>query len=308
MDVTLRDNEKYLLSIIFPLYNSERRLQRTLNNFKSYFLKYHEKVDFCFVDNCSNDQTIELLSRNLRQDDLFRIIVEDTFLEIGPSLLRACEHSRGKFTLLWGDDDIPVPGFLSTLVNLLETENPSVIYYNRFRVGLDDRIGKGNLIEPLTEDSIISYFNTDLFIRLYFPNFTFISSIVFKTTNNSKQPCDVSDIEIFGYDWMRRVFPKTLKPGEKLLFYSVPLAIQNIPTRRGWNRYAPLYRLLGLNRLLLEWRKYGLIENFDARNVYKRSRLLLIKDILVMSKYPKLYLPHIREILGLYLINKHNDK
>jgi glycosyltransferase involved in cell wall biosynthesis len=307
MDVSIKDENKYLLSIIFPLHNSARRLKPTLDSFLIYFREYLGIIDFCFVDNCSNDETLDMLLQYQKKESEFRIISEETYLDIGSSILRASKHAYGEYTLLWGDDDIPLPGFLSILVSLLSAEKPVVLYFNRFRVSLDEDARKGRLIESLDSDRIIHYNNMESFIEDYFPNITFISSIVFRSKNQTLWPEDVNNTEILGYSFMTNIFPPKLERGEQLVFYRDPLCIQNKPKQRSWNKYVPLYRIVGLSRLLAEWQKRGFIKNVSLREIYRGKKLLMFYDFIIIIKHIYFYIDYVREMTSLLFEKSSQD-
>ena len=66
--------DENLVSIITPLYNSSEFLEYTIASVKRQTYTNWEMI---FVDDCSTDNSVEIVKRHLRNDDRFKLYLLD---------------------------------------------------------------------------------------------------------------------------------------------------------------------------------------------------------------------------------------
>jgi len=283
-----------LLSIVFPLHNSCQRIGKVVDCFMPTIISSNKKVEFIFVDNCSTDGTVEFLYEKLSITENFEIVVENDYLEIEASLSRCVTYGSAEYILLWGDDDFPIPGFCELICAYLETYRPSVLHYNRFygnylsknyykSVKLDSEV-----IQP------VKYVELDHFVKSHFPNFTFISSTIFKRKSLVDSTNGFSERYIEGYDFLKNIF----YDNDMILFVPWPICYQSKPESRSWGRQVPLYRYLGLWMLYSFYLKEETLL-YPSRNGIIVELGILIGDIYIIFKNFSFYRPYFEEIYNL---------
>lgn len=125
------------VSIITPAYNSEDFISETI---ESVLDQDYENWEHLIVDDCSEDNTHQLIEDYSKQDP--RIKVLKTKSNAGPALARnvALEQAEGRYVAFLDSDDIWLPQKLSTQLNFMVKNNYSFTFtsYRRFT---GDKIG-----------------------------------------------------------------------------------------------------------------------------------------------------------------------
>ena len=121
-----------LLSIAIPTLNRADILKFTIENFIDQIAINSEKVELVVCSNACNDNTSDVMKEFVLQYDFIRYKECDNRVSLGDSFKRTVDFSKGKYFILWGDDDIPAPFLVSYLVHRIES-NPDIelYYFNR---------------------------------------------------------------------------------------------------------------------------------------------------------------------------------
>jgi len=119
-----------LVSIIVPVYNTERYLNRCLD---SLINQSYSNFELIIVDDGSTDNSLEICKKYQTIDERIKVYHKANG---GLSSARnfALDVIKGEYVTLVDSDDYVTPNFLSTLVNVLEQNNSdiSVCDENRF--------------------------------------------------------------------------------------------------------------------------------------------------------------------------------
>lgn len=109
-----------LISIIIPVYNSERFLHRCLNSVVNQTYKDFEVI---LVDDGSHDESGVICDEYAAKDNRFRIFHNPNG---GPSKARnfGLEHSAGNYLLFIDSDDWLEEDALATYSKALSTDTP----------------------------------------------------------------------------------------------------------------------------------------------------------------------------------------
>lgn len=98
----------YLLSVVIPAYNEEKRIGPTLQNILDYLSKQNYKWELIVSDDGSNDQTVNL-SRGLLKDIPYARVIEAPRNEgKGSAVRRGMLAAKGKY-VLFSDADLSTP-------------------------------------------------------------------------------------------------------------------------------------------------------------------------------------------------------
>lgn len=137
-----------VLSICIPIYNRKDFLVRQFEQCMKCKDLFKEKVHLYISDNCSS-QNLAAVAEEYRQKGL--IFEFDRNEEnIGPdaNFIKCFNNAKGEYTWLLGSDDIPVDGFISDLVGILEKGNLEYLFLNHLN---DD----GNVVEYESSSDVL---------------------------------------------------------------------------------------------------------------------------------------------------------
>jgi len=105
-----------LVSIIMPLYNSSRYLAESIQSVLGQTYKNWELI---IVDDCSTDGSYELVLECAKKDSRIKVFKLDR--NSGPAVSRNCgiRHANGRFMTFLDSDDVWLPEFLKTSLDLM---------------------------------------------------------------------------------------------------------------------------------------------------------------------------------------------
>ena len=116
------------LSIIIPMYNCARVIERCLNSIDRI-----EESEIIVVDDGSTDNGGEVVSRFVSEDSRVRLLTKENG---GVSSARnmGIEHSRGRYLMFIDADDYLVHGGLERILSIAENINADVLKYQLKKV------------------------------------------------------------------------------------------------------------------------------------------------------------------------------
>lgn len=122
------ENNQPLLSLCIPIYNRLEYLKRMLERFLEDKLLFENTIDLLISDNCSTDD-LESCVNDFKSKGL-KITYNRNQKNLGPdgNFLYCFNHVKGKYCWLLGSDDIPVRGFLKSLVAVLQDKDYGLLH------------------------------------------------------------------------------------------------------------------------------------------------------------------------------------
>ena len=121
---------KPLLSILVPTYNRAILLERLIHELEQQLSDQHCSglVEVLIADNASDDTTSQILNYYSNRNRSWTVIRHAT--NIGPeaNMLSLIVASTGSYRWVIGDDDLPWPGLLAHIIELLRSNSPSLVY------------------------------------------------------------------------------------------------------------------------------------------------------------------------------------
>lgn len=99
----------FLISIVTPTYNSSRFIEETIKSVQS---QDYSNWELIIIDDCSEDQTVEIVENFSKEDPRIRLI--KNIHNSGPAITRnrGIEAAKGDFITFLDGDDIWFPNFL----------------------------------------------------------------------------------------------------------------------------------------------------------------------------------------------------
>lgn len=125
-----------MISIIVPVYNTERYLRRCLDGILSQTYKDFEAV---LIDDGSTDSSGAICDSYAARDGRFSVIHKENSgiygaLDSGLSLV------KGDFTVFADSDDYPAPEYLEKLLAIIEKEGADIAVSGHTRIDKDGRV------------------------------------------------------------------------------------------------------------------------------------------------------------------------
>lgn len=284
-----------LLSIIIPTVNRCEYLKRTVAHLLPQVIRNKDEVEFIICSNACTDNTADYVNELKSNYGFVQFYHFNDFVPICDSFSRSIGTSRGKYVILWGDDDIASPFVIDFILEQIKQKSNLGLLHFNVAVGTDlcydinisrvenTRYSEGISVEPLKK-----------FLTVHAGTCGFITSMVFIREAWDKG-LRYQKKEHYGYEFLYVIYHGL---GERDCVYcSYPLVIQRMPMKRAWLNKWPLYGYIGLPNLLhdLDNDKLaaGAFEYWDKTNNSFYSYLVAL---LYASSEKKFYRPHCREI------------
>ena len=286
-----------IISIVLPTYNRVSYLKETLDHFKEQLERNIDSIEMIVCNNASTDNTCSMLHNYCNNNSVFEYITYGEHVTVGLSVKRAISNATCKYVLLWGDDDLPSPLMIDTLLFYINKyPDAGLIHFNRLFGYSSDSESLSNLGIQKNNyacDSI-KYNELTEFIRLHFLDTSFLSSIIFLRDGWIKGS-EIDSSKHYGYEFLSPIY-YGLKE-KQFVYINYPLLIQRIPLDRSWIKRSPYYRFIGIPNLLNDFQKWGLIK--DAKNIWMKQANNLMSFLIVISQASldkNFYRPLIKEI------------
>lgn len=142
-----------LVSIIMGAYNAETTLENCIN---SILNQTYKNWEFIICNDCSLDQTKEIISDYTKKDNRIMAINSREHLLLAASLNKCLEHARGKYIARMDADDESLPERIEKQVKFLES-HPEIDVVGCNRVIFDENGDRGirKSIEYPTKDVLL---------------------------------------------------------------------------------------------------------------------------------------------------------
>lgn len=107
---------EYLVSIVTPVYNSEKFISETIDSIQNQTYKHWELI---LVDDCSSDNSYDIISEYIKNDKRIRYIKLEKNSGAAVSRNTGIKNARGRFIAFLDSDDIWLPEKLEKQVKYM---------------------------------------------------------------------------------------------------------------------------------------------------------------------------------------------
>ena len=114
-----------LVSVIMPIYNTEKYLVETLN---SIFSQDYKNIEIVLVDDCSKDKSAEIIFELQKTHPEIVYHLQEKNLGAGAARNKALELANGQYAAFLDSDDIWMPGKISRQIELMKAKNSPFSY------------------------------------------------------------------------------------------------------------------------------------------------------------------------------------
>ncbi|MBQ9591131.1 MAG: glycosyltransferase family 2 protein [Butyrivibrio sp.] len=184
---TMEIDKKIDLSVIVPIYNSERYLSQCLNSIKFQETSYNFQV-IC-VDDGSTDLSAQIVDRY--QDDSRFIIIHQANMGHSGARNTALKHKLGKYVMFIDSDDYICAGYIEKMLNAAYEQGADIVQGSYKKCNAESKTlesvrckdGKINSYRELEKLGGVPWgriYNTQLWENVYYPEgMMFEDTIIF---------------------------------------------------------------------------------------------------------------------------------
>ncbi len=143
------------VSIVIPVYNRATVVGRTLD---SVLAQTHRPLQLVLVDNCSDDNTLQVLDDFKRAHtaaDFEVLVVQEARHTAGAARNRGLEHATADWVMFFDSDDVMKPRLVERYVSRIEREGGEV----------DMVAARGRLVLPDGASRELPFYRRDIFAR-----------------------------------------------------------------------------------------------------------------------------------------------
>lgn len=144
-----------LVTIVIPVYNSEKFLKHTIN---SVLNQTYKNIEIIAIDDGSTDNSLSILEEFSESIS----ILKQNHSGLGVALNRALEVMHGKWLKWISPDDILFPEFISQIFSESNNLSENVILYSNW-IHIDER---NNILRNFYENNFNDLSNIDYNVRL----------------------------------------------------------------------------------------------------------------------------------------------
>ena len=128
------------VSIITPLYNSERFIEETA---KSVISQTYKDFEWIIINDCSTDNSLSLLENLANKDN--RIKIYSLKKNGGPIVSRnkALDEAKGKYIAFLDSDDLWLPEKLEKQIAFMENSNIALTYKEYKKININSELKTG---------------------------------------------------------------------------------------------------------------------------------------------------------------------
>jgi hypothetical protein len=107
------NNENLECSVIMPVHNAEKFIEKTLNSVINQTVKNFEVI--C-VDDCSTDKSVEIIKNFQSKDSRIKLIQNETNLKVSQTRNVGVQHAAAEWVALLDSDDAWEPEYLESVI------------------------------------------------------------------------------------------------------------------------------------------------------------------------------------------------
>lgn len=284
------------LSVVIPTLNRYEYLKRTLVQLLPQVERNQDEVELVVCCNASKDETDSFMEGQVKAHPFIQYHYFDEYVEVGASLIRSVGQVHGDYVVLWGDDDIPFPYFVETILDIIHKyPDVGIIHCNRLSgkdAKYDIRGLKVHDGDYLDKDIIL---DLEELVQKFTISLGFISSLVFRRDCWEKGKDNYSK-EHYGYEHLAMIVSGAV--GRKCYYYSLPIEIQRNPLERDFTVKWPLYHFIGVPNMMKDFDRIGVTASaFDNwQKTWNGSFIHFIWNMMFTSLDKKMYKPLCKQL------------
>jgi glycosyltransferase involved in cell wall biosynthesis len=110
------------ISIVLPTYGRPMKVERFMRYHRDVFASSKHTLEFVVHDDCTPDETPEIIADWMKIDDRIRYVRHDKNKGFRPNFLGAMRAARGKYAIYAGNDDLLIPEIVEKYIDRMEAD------------------------------------------------------------------------------------------------------------------------------------------------------------------------------------------
>lgn len=128
------------VTIVLPTYNGEKYIRHSIN---SILEQSYEDWELIVVDDCSIDNTLEIILEYEKIDRRISVIHNNVNMNLPASLNIGFRYAKGRYLTWTSDDNIYMPKALTVMIERLEATNCAMVCADMDIIDEDGKIQQG---------------------------------------------------------------------------------------------------------------------------------------------------------------------
>jgi glycosyltransferase involved in cell wall biosynthesis len=141
-----------LFSILVANYNNGHFFKEC---HKSIIAQTYNTWEVIIVDDCSTDDSIDIINNLIKTDNRFKLFINDKNEGCGYTKKRCIDNASGDWCGFVDPDDLIFPNALDAMINGIMKDNNSVAFFSD-NIHTDERL-KGKFITKYSHNKVIDY-------------------------------------------------------------------------------------------------------------------------------------------------------
>ncbi len=143
---------KIKITIGIPIYNVQEYLEQCLSSIVS---QTHEHLEILCIDDCSPDQSVNIVRKFMQTDNRIRLIAHETNLGLGPARNTAIKASTADYIGFVDSDDWIAPTMYETMLKVIVEENADIVQCSADRIKNGRSIGAYPRSDGMREENLL---------------------------------------------------------------------------------------------------------------------------------------------------------
>ena len=232
--------------MVIPTYNGGERLKWSLGQLLPLAKKVEDKVAVLVNDNCSTDNTEEVVREfALQYKGLLDYHRQSENIGADRNYFDGATRSTTKYVCIMGDDDIITPSYFDAIFGILQ-EYPELAYIN---YNMMDITYAGKFLDIRDKHTKSQYYKDGMdFVKDHLEAPSLLTSNVFLREPFLDAYHSASNLDYPGYNWFYCMLKSILH--SPCYYIGYPIAMDGKPEGGpGWKKYTALYYFYGLGHL-----------------------------------------------------------
>ncbi len=119
---TRASNARPTISIVLPTYGRPMKVERFMRYHRDVFSSSKHTLEFVVHDDCTPDETPEIIADWMKIDDRIRYVRHDKNKGFRPNFLGAMRAARGKYAIYAGNDDLLIAEIVEKYIDRMEAD------------------------------------------------------------------------------------------------------------------------------------------------------------------------------------------
>lgn len=118
-----------LVSVIMPVYNSEKTISRSIESILS---QTYSNIELLITDDCSNDKSISIIKKYKLGDNRIRLFSLNTNSGAGVARNNSIKNSKGRYIAFCDSDDVWLENKLEIQIQFLKKSGQAFTFSNYY--------------------------------------------------------------------------------------------------------------------------------------------------------------------------------